>query len=118
MDDGNGGQNYIVIYKPITDGTINPLAVNLFGTRPFDGGTDANSTILTITNLLPGDSVTVGGTAGSVISPNVGTQTITDFTGLSLGGTSAGDHTLVGATGVVLITPTYNPNNQIDNQTS
>jgi len=121
VNDGNGGKNYIVTYVPITDGIINPLPVNLTGTRPFDNGTDANSGILTITNLVPGDSVAVGGTAGTVISPNVGPETITDFTGLTLGGPSAGDYTLVGATGVVNITPAStpsNPNNQIDNQTA
>src|SRR5207245_2558656 len=100
-------------YKPITDGSIDPLAVNLFGTRPFDGGASANSTILTITNLIPGDQVTVGGSTGTVISPAVGDETITNFTGLTLGGPSSGDYTLVGATGIVRITPSTpsNPNN-------
>src|SRR5205814_1122193 len=90
------------------------------GTRPFDGGASANSTILTITNLIPGDQVTVGGSTGTVISPAVGDETITNFTGLTLGGPSSGDYTLVGATGIVRITPSTpsNPNNQIDNQTS
>ena len=122
VDDGNGGKNYIIKYVPIADGTINPRPVDLFGTRPFDNGTDANSTILTITNLVPGDNVMVGGNTGTVISPNVGPEKIIDFTGLTLGGTSSGDYTLVGATGIVDITPASTPNNnpgtQIDNQTA
>src|SRR6185437_5224955 len=85
VDDGNGGRNYRVTYVPITDGIIDPRPVDLSGTRPFNNGTDANSTILPITNLVPGDVVTVGGSSGSVISPNVGNEKITDFTGLALG---------------------------------
>ncbi len=121
VNDGNGGKNYIITYVPVTDGTINPLPVNLFGTRPFDNGSDANSGILTITNLIPGDQVSVGGGSGTVVSPAVGNETIVDFGNLTLTGPSSGDYTLIGATGIVDITPVggpNNPNNQIDNQTS
>jgi hypothetical protein len=114
VNDGNGGNNYIVTYVPITSGVIDPLPIILTGTRPFNGQTDANSPILTITNLIPGDVVTVGGT-GVVGSPNVGLEPITGFGGLTLGGTSSGDYTLVGAIGTVNITPGGSPVIQIPN---
>ena len=106
VTDGNGGNNYIVTYVPVTTGVINPLAVVLLGTRLYDGTTNAIVTTsnIVITNLIPGDSVTLGG-AGSVISPAIGSETITDFTGYSLAGTVAGNYTLIGATGIVNITP-------------
>jgi len=122
VNDGNGGQNYIVTYVPVTTGVINPLAVVLQGTRPFDNGTDADAGILAITNLIPGDMVTVDGTSGTVISPLVGPEQIINFTGLGLTGSSAGDYTLVGATGIVTITPVAappeNPSLQVPDQTA
>jgi hypothetical protein len=38
-------------------------------------------------------------------APDVGPQTIVGFGGLTLGGASSGDYTLVGATGIVQVTP-------------
>ena len=55
MSDGNGGKNYVITYVPISTGIIDPLAVILSG-HPCRSitETDANSGILTITNLMPG----------------------------------------------------------------
>ena len=104
VNDGNGGNNYVITYNPVTTGVINPLPVNLTGTRTFDNGTDGNSSILTITNLIPGDQLGLSG-SGVLVSPNVGPEPIVNFTGLTLTGGSDGDYTLIGATGVVTITP-------------
>jgi hypothetical protein len=108
VDDGNGGKNYIVTYVPVTTGVIDPRPVILTGTRVIDNQTDANSPILSITNLVPGDSVDVTGN-GVLKGPEVGPQPIIDFGGLTLSGPSVGDYTLVGAIGTVTITPLDNP---------
>ena len=104
VSDGNGGKNYVITYVPISTGIIDPLAVILSGTRVVDNQTDANSGILTITNLIPGDTASVSGN-GVLKAPDVGPEQIVDFGGLTLQGPSAGDYTLVGATGIVTVTP-------------
>jgi filamentous hemagglutinin family protein len=117
--DGNGGGNYIITFQSINTGIIDPRPIVVTGTRPFDNGTDASAGILTITNLIPGDSVTLAG-IGTVGSPAVGPEPVTDFGGLALGGGSAGDYTFVGATGIVTITPTppTDPDNKLPDQTA
>ena len=105
MTDGNGGNNYIVTFAPISSGLINPKAVILAGTRPFDNTTTALSPILTITNLIAGDLVNLGG-IGTLVAPDVGREPVSSFAGLTLGGGAAGNYTFVGATGLVVVTPT------------
>ena len=83
--------------------TVNPLPVNLAGTRPYDGTNDANSSILTITNNLDGTNLTLSG-CGMLASANVGTNLISSFGTLALGGTAATNYTLAGASGLVTIT--------------
>jgi hypothetical protein len=105
ITDGNGGADYTVTYVPVTTGVIDPRPVIVTGTRVYDGGTDASSSILTITNVLSGDTVDVAGGTGVVASRNVGNETLTSFGTLTLGGASAGDYTVVGGSGAVTITP-------------
>ena len=110
LSDGNGGNNYTVTLKS-APGTITPLAVTpveLFGTRPYDGSTDASASLLTITNDLNGPNLTISGT-GVLASRNVGTEALLSvggaLEGFTLGGSAAGNYTLVGGSGSVLITP-------------
>ena len=84
--------------------TVNPLAVDLTGSRVYDGTDAATSSILSVSNEVGGDDVTVSGSA-TMAGQDVGSQSITSFASLTLGGTSAGDYTLSGATGSVTITP-------------
>ena len=84
--------------------TVNPLAVDLTGSRVYDGTNTATSSILSVSNEVGGDDVTVSGSA-TLAGQDVGLRSITSFAGLTLGGTSAGDYTLSGATGSVTITP-------------
>ncbi len=84
--------------------TVNPKPVVLTGTRPYDGTTNASAAILSVTNLVGSDSVTLGGSAG-LAGANTGAQAITSFSGLTLGGASATNYTLTGASGTVTITP-------------
>ncbi|HVU08555.1 MAG TPA: YDG domain-containing protein [Verrucomicrobiae bacterium] len=107
---------YTITYSNVTDNvtfsagsdssttlTFNKVAVQLFGTRAFDGTATASASILSVVNLVPGDSLTLSGSA-TLASSAVGTQPITDFSGLTLGGASAAGYTLVGASGSVSIT--------------
>jgi filamentous hemagglutinin family protein len=86
--------------------TIIPLPLILHGTRVYDGLTDGNASILSITNLIGSDAVTlVNGGTSTIASEHVGDRKIIDFTHLQLTGAKAGDYTLVGAKGDVVITP-------------
>jgi filamentous hemagglutinin family protein len=103
--DGDGGKDYTITYVPISTGIINPRPVVLTGTRPFDGSTDAPAPILTVANLVGGDTVSVGGGYGLLVNPAVGNERLASFGTLTLGGPSAGNYTFIGGGGIVLVTP-------------
>jgi autotransporter-associated beta strand protein len=84
--------------------TVNPLPVALSGTRPYDASNDVTAAILTVTNAVGGDVVTVASGSGTLTSSNVGPETIATFDTLALGGAAATNYTLVGASGTVTIT--------------
>ena len=84
--------------------TVNPLAVDLTGSRVYDGTNAATSSILSVSNEVGGDDVTLSGSA-TLTAKHVGSEAITSFAGLTLGSNTAGDYTLTGATGSVTITP-------------
>ena len=81
-------------------GTINPLPVALTGTRAYDGTAVAGGSILSASNLISGDALTVSG-SGTLASRNAGDQSITDFGTLALSNTN---YTLSGASGSVNVT--------------
>ncbi len=86
--------------------TVGPLPVVLGGTRAYNGTNDAAAAILSVSNALPGDVVSV--VSGSVIlaGSTAGVQPITSMGTLTLGGAASGNYTLVGASGFVTITAT------------
>ncbi len=84
--------------------TVNPLPVVLTGTRPYDGLTDAAAGILSVANKVGVDDVFVASGSGSLAGANVGAEGITSFGTLALGGTTAPNYTLVGASGSVTVT--------------
>jgi hypothetical protein len=104
VNDGNGGQNYVVTYVDNTTSTINPYAVNLTGTRTYDGTTTVGAGVLTLGSLVGSETLTLGGN-GVASSKNVGTRTV-DVSGLTLGnGTGlASNYTFTGGTQTVDIT--------------
>ncbi len=95
--------NYNITYNAGTL-TVSPLAVNLSGTRAFDGTATAAAAILSVANPVGSDVVTVAGGSATLASTNVGPQSITSFASLTLGGAAAGNYTLTGASGSVTIT--------------
>jgi hypothetical protein len=62
--------------------TINPLAVTLSGSQTYNGTATAQGSNLAVSNLIGGDSVTVGGTAG-MTGMSVGSQQLTALSGLA-----------------------------------
>jgi autotransporter-associated beta strand protein len=100
---GSGLANYTITYA---NGqlTVNKLPVVLTGTRTYDGTSAASFSILSVGNVVAGDTVTVASGSGTLSSINVGSPTITSFGTLTLGGASANNYTLSGASGTVTIT--------------
>jgi hypothetical protein len=94
--------NYSITYTPGTL-TVNPLAVTLSGSRTYDGTTGAAAGILTITNKVGSDAITLTG-SGTLAGKSVGAETLT-LAGLALGGGAATNYTLTGGSGAVTINP-------------
>ncbi len=82
--------------------TVNPLTVALTGSRNYDGTAEASASILTVLNNLDGANLTLSGSA-ALAGASAGLQAINDFSGLTLGGSAAGNYTLAGASGSVLV---------------
>jgi autotransporter-associated beta strand protein len=87
---------------------MTPLPVVLSGSRPYDGTEEVLASSLTVVNDLDGGNLTLCGSA-TLAGASVGLQTVTDFTGLSLGGPAASNYTLIGASGSVTISNPFNP---------
>jgi filamentous hemagglutinin family protein len=96
----NGNYVFVQAGSNATALTINPLAVTLSGTRTYDGSANAAGSILTVTNALVGDTVTISGT-GTLAAKDVGSQALTSLSGLT---SSNSNYTLVGGSGDVSIT--------------
>jgi hypothetical protein len=84
--------------------TVTPLPVTLAGSRLYDGTATANASILTIATNYDGTNLTLSGSA-TLAGSGAGVENITDFSGLTLGGTAAGNYTLTGAGGSVTVNP-------------
>ena len=83
---------------------VNPLPVVLTGARAYDGTTNAQAAILSVVNAIGGNQVTVASGSAGLAASTVGTNSITSLGNLALGGTAAGNYTLTGASGSVVIT--------------
>jgi len=103
LDTLSAGSNYSLTLAAGHTFAINPLAVNLTGSRPWDGTATASYLILSVANKVGVDDVTVASGSGTLASSNSGLQSITSFGSLALGGAAAGNYTLTGATGSVSI---------------
>ena len=81
-------------------GTLTPVPRGL---DRYDLGAAA-ANVLTVSNKVSGDTLTLSGSA-TLAGANAGSENIASFAGLTLGGTSAANYTLTGATGSVTVTP-------------
>src|SRR5207237_8264294 len=68
-----------------------------------DGTTGADAAILSVSNPVGSDVVTVVSGSGTLASANAGSEAITSFGTLALGGVAGGNYTLAGASGSVTI---------------
>ncbi|MCG3147259.1 MAG: hypothetical protein PCFJNLEI_00698 [Verrucomicrobiae bacterium] len=98
---GTGLSNYTITYATGTL-TVNPLAIQVTGSRTYNGTATAAAGILTVDNKVSGDTLTLSGSA-TLASKAIGSRSITSFSGLTLGGASAGNYTLSGASGALSI---------------
>ena len=71
----------------------------------YNGTATAPASILSVSNLVGSDSVTLSGSA-ALAGAAVGAEAITSFSGLTLGGMAAPNYTLAGASGIVTILST------------
>ena len=87
--------------------SITRLPINLSGTKTYDGNKTISSDVLTITNKVSGDSVTITGTGvNSMASPNGPTTTINNFTNYSIDNSN---YIISGGSSVITITPIVAP---------
>ncbi|MFZ0827580.1 MAG: MBG domain-containing protein [Verrucomicrobiia bacterium] len=100
----NGNYTFVQAAGNATALTINALPVNLTGSRSYDGTTTVAAEILSVANKIGSDNVTVASGSGTLASANAGSEAITSFGALTLGGAAAGNYTLAGASGSVNIT--------------
>ncbi|NBV76293.1 MAG: hypothetical protein EBR59_10170, partial [Methylococcaceae bacterium] len=107
---GNGLSNYEVSYTPghliINPAVINAQALNISGSKVYDGNATFTATHLSLSGILPADSgqVSLDGSA-TVASHNVGTYTNWATNSLSLTGSASTNYTLTGGAVSVSINP-------------
>ena len=120
VNDGNGGNNYIYSFVPISTGTIiaSPLTVtNLLALdKVYDGTTNAalDATHAGLNSVLNGDNVTLitNNAAGYFADQNAGTDKPVTVAGLALGGNAATNYLLLQPTNLTanilsLMTPIF-----------
>ena len=113
----NAGTNLANYMLPTTasgnNGVINPVVLNLTGTRVYDANTDAASSLFGNDGVLAGingQTLQLGGT-GTLSTKNVGSEQpfagggLSGFTLTGVGAALASNYTLVGGTDWVTITP-------------
>ena len=107
VGDGVNNGNYNVSYANNTTSTINPYAVDLTGTRTYDGTTTVAAGALTIGTLVGTETLTLTG-SGTVANKNVGTGKAVTLGTIALGnGTNGGlasNYTFTGGTQTINIT--------------
>jgi len=95
--------NYSLVYNA-GNLIVNQLAVTLAGAEVYRGTVVVPNSALVVANALSGDTVTLVSGSGTLAGSGVGSQAISAVGSLVLGGSSAANYTLVGASGTVTIT--------------
>ncbi|MEI6784637.1 MAG: Ig-like domain repeat protein, partial [Verrucomicrobiota bacterium] len=94
-------------YASVSDAVsvaVNPLPAVLTGSRLYDGTADAVFSILTVSNALAGDTVTLVSGTATLAAAFPGARALTSAGTLVLGGARGTNYTLTGASGLVTIT--------------
>ena len=105
IDDGNNGNNYNVSYVDNTKSSILKAVISAItgisaNHKTYDGMTAAtlNTGSAGFTGIVAGDDLNVATSSANFIDKNAGTGKTVNITGLSLGGTDAGNYTLASNT--------------------
>ena len=85
-----------------TGNTVNVRVLTFTGSKSYDSSASATAAQLTFGNNVDGGNLTMSGSV-TLSSANVGSPSISSFSGLTLGGSKAGNYTLTGASGTVTI---------------
>ena len=94
--------DYTIANTATSTATINPLALTLYGTKASnDGNTAVPASSIAATNLVVGDTVTLGGSA-TIAATAPGVQPITSASGLTVNNPN---YTVTGASGSVVVGP-------------
>lgn len=91
VNDGNGGNDYFVIFVPVSTGTINKKTLTVSATgvnKVYDGNT--NATVNFSSGAVPSDNITITGNA-TFDGANVGAHTIY-VSGVVFSGADAGNY--------------------------
>jgi hypothetical protein len=102
--DGFDAANYEITVTPGAL-TVGALTAILSGERAYDSTTNADASVVVVSNVVPGDDIHFANGSGGLASANIGTNTITSLGDLALGGASAANYSLTGAGGAIIIHP-------------
>ena len=94
VNDGNGGNNYMVTFVPNNTGIITPAVLTVSATginKVYDG--TVNATVNLSDNRIAGDVLTTGYGAASFLDKNVGVGKTVNVTGITVVGADAGNYT-------------------------
>ncbi|MFJ6328422.1 MULTISPECIES: YDG domain-containing protein [unclassified Rhizobium] len=102
---GADADNYWLISTNAAQADITPRPINLWGSRIYNGSSDLDASIFTLSNFASGETLTLSG-MGSMADKNAGSGKAVSLGSLSLGNGSglASNYTLVGGIDWVEIT--------------
>jgi filamentous hemagglutinin family protein len=100
LSDGNAGGNYAVTLNTAT-GTITPASLTVTGltasNKVYDGATTATLNLATpgFAGMIAGDNLNVSAASGAFSDMNVGIGKTVNISGITLGGTDAGNYVIL-----------------------
>ncbi|MFD0778567.1 YDG domain-containing protein [Flavobacterium myungsuense] len=108
INDGNSGNNYVITYVPVGNGTISAksLTASLTATvisKVYDGNDTATLSTANYSlsgGIVSGETVTITNTSGTYINKNQGTGKLVTVESLLLGGADASNYVLSNPTSI------------------
>ena len=94
--DGSYAANSYTLSQAVNPATVTPI-ITAFN-KVYDGTIGATIATRSLSGVIGGDDVTLTGGTATFADPNVGTGKVVTATGLSLGGTTAGNYQLSSTT--------------------
>ena len=94
-----GNSGYTLAAGTAVNWSITALPVTLTGTTTYNGSTSIAGSLLSVSNTVNGNTVTVSGT-GTLASANAGSRSLSNLTSLTL---SSSNYTVTGGSGTVTV---------------